>query len=95
MGKLTVNLGYGHTGTAETSTFARLLRGEVEDDEVLQFDRTSYLPTGFEYVAVAPTGSQDTDYVWNCVRCTWINNRKIKMQYRANIAWTERFNGWL
>ncbi len=75
-------------------TFARIMQDHFYETEEARRDRPASLDGGYEFIAVAPTGSSVDDLVWDCVRCTWENKKKIRFQYRQAIAWTDRNVGW-
>lgn len=81
-------------GVIELETFNRILQGDIYDYEEIRMDKPTDYTNGFEYVGLAPTGSSIFDPVWSCVRCTWVNMKKTRMQFRANMPWDLRINGW-
>lgn len=91
MSQLSVPLGYGKRASIETETFTRILKGRINDNEEIRKDWC--MP--YEYVAIADAGSSVSDPVWQCVRCTWLNGCKVRVQFRANIRWTERTINWI
>ena len=94
MSQLQTRLGYGQTGVIELDAVTRILNGQFYDNEEVRIDRPTLFDNAFEYVAVAPDGSKTSDPVWYCIRCTWVNNRKTRLQFRENIAWDDRAQGW-
>lgn len=90
MAQLETELGYGKRAIIETDTFTRLLKGEVYDDEELRKDVSG----AYEYVALAKDGSASSAAVWYCVRVTWQDGHKTRMQYRADIRWDQKDQGW-
>lgn len=85
--------GYGNY-KLELDSFARILNGHIYNTEEVRFERPQNYLNSFEYVGLAPLGSLPTDPVWDCVRCSWVNNRKIRMQFQAKIPWETRSVGW-
>lgn len=94
MAKLSIREGYGKSYIIEVSDFTRILKGEFEDNEEVRIDRPVDWTDGYEYVGVAPAGSSPNDTVWSCLRCKWLNNRKERIQFRSDIAWSNRTQGW-
>lgn len=75
-------------------TFTRIMQDQYNnDEEVRAFMEGSY-DLGFQYIGLAPAGSLETDLVWDCVRCTWVNKSKTRYQFRQGIAWESRTLGW-
>lgn len=83
------------TADLELDVFTRILTGQIYDNEEVRMDKPESYNNGFEYCGVAELGSDPSLPVWNCIRCTWMNNRKVRMQYRSNIIWNNRSGGWL
>ncbi len=79
-------------GVIELDVFTRILKGEIYDSEEVRKDFDGSYGIGAEYVGVALAGSSTSDEVWNCVKCTWINNHKTKLQFKANISWDSRIS---
>jgi hypothetical protein len=94
MSLLQYSLGYGKSAIVETDTFTRILAGQFYDYEEVRSEKPSDYGTGYEYVATAPNGSDPSDFVWQCIRCTWVNNKKSRLQFRENLSWTNRSQGW-
>lgn len=90
MALITENLGNGFTGTYEASTFARLLRDEIEESEEIR----KFWSGNYEYACLAPSGSSIYDPVWCAVRTTWLNGKKIRVQYQENMTYSDITNGW-
>lgn len=78
----------------ESDKFTRIIFGQFAATEEVRIDRPSSYDNGFEYVAIAPSGSDTGLTVWSCVRCTWANKHKTRMQFRENISWDARTIGW-
>lgn len=75
--------------------FTRIVQGQFNNNEEVRIDRPGNYAGGFEYIAIAPTGSSTASAVWSCVRCTWSGGHKVRMQYLENIAWDDRaIAGW-
>ena len=94
MSLLTQNLGYGQTGTIEIDVFTRLMVGNIADTEELRLDVPGTFDNTYSYIGIAESGSNPSDLVWSCIRCSWTNNRKTRIQYRTNMAWSDRAQGW-
>ena len=94
MSELQTHLGYGKVGVIEMDTFTRILMGKIYDTEEIRKDSPTDYGNGFEYIGVAPLGSNINDPVWFCVRCTWVDSRKVRYQFREFISWTDRQQGW-
>ena len=90
MSRLSYNLGYGKYADVELDTFTRILTSQIYDTEEIRKD----WDYPFEYVAIADIGSDTSLPVWNCIRCTWDNGHKIRVQFKSNISWDNRINGW-
>src|SRR5688572_23789035 len=78
-----------------TNNFGRILNGQVRDTEEVRKDFACIDCDGYEYVAYGPAGANVNDTVWLCVRRTWENKVVIRTQYRENIAWSNRAEGWI
>jgi hypothetical protein len=94
MALVLLNLGYGKAGIYEVDKFTRILDAQVYDSEEIRIERPDSYGNGFEYVAIAPVGSDTGISVWACVRCTWVNKQKVRMQFRDNVSWDSRAVGW-
>ncbi len=81
-------------GIIELNVFTRLLEGEIYDFEEIRKDSPLDYTDGYEYVGLAPSGSSIADPVWSCIRFTWENSRKTRMQYKADMTWNNRTQGW-
>ncbi len=75
----------------ELDVFTRLLTGQVSDGEEVRKDWEG----NFEYVGLAEAGTNPEAPVWNCVKCTWVNGRRVRFQFKSNMSWTNRTMGWL
>ena len=91
MSLLTERLGYARTATVELDTFTRICKGQFYDNEEIR----KFYSGAYEYICIAPIGSAISDPVWNSVRVTWLNNRKIRMQYQENMTYSDITNGWI
>lgn len=90
MSQLQVSLGYGKIGIIELDTFTRILNDQIYDTEEIRKDFNG----NYEYVAIALSGSNVDDSVWNCVRVTWLNGHRIRVQFQSNISWTTKDLNW-
>lgn len=90
MSQLTLNLGNGKRGTVELDTFTRMLTSQIYDTEEMRMSRPISCANGFEYMAIAISNSSITDNVWSCIRRTWLNNKCVRIQFKENIAWSDK-----
>ena len=96
MRQLSHSIGYGTTATTDIDDFSRIRLGHFRDNEEVRYDRPgSYSGTCYEYVGVAEQGSGTNLPVWNCVRLTWNNGHRVREQFKQNVAWDDRAQGWL
>lgn len=90
MSRLLSNLGSGTQSDIETDIFTRMLTNQIFDTEEIRKDWTSQ----YEYVGIAALGSDTSLPLWNCVRCTWTNGHKTRIQFRSKVVWDNRYIGW-
>ena len=76
-------------------TFTRIMQGQIENTEEMRRDAPVSFVGSFEYIGVATAGSSTGALVWDVVRVTWSNNKKVHYQFRENIAWDDRALGWV
>jgi hypothetical protein len=96
MSQTILNLGNGRESVTEDSVFTRLMNGQILDTEEVRYDSPADLRGSWAYVGVALAGSSPLDAVWSCIRRSFDGNgKRYRDQFRANIAWTDRANGWL
>ena len=88
-------LGYQKFAYIELDVFTRILASQFWDNEEVRVSKPSAYTDGYEYIAVADSGSSPTEPVWSCVRCTWVNNKRTRIQFRKNLSWADRSEGWL
>lgn len=109
-GWLLTHLGYGTYGlidsdnpnnppsvsasiTAPTfDTFTRICQEQFNNTEEVRRMWDSI--NGFEYVALAPSGTPTSVTTWKAVRVTWTNSQKTRLQYQENISWDNITQGW-
>lgn len=94
MAQIVTELGYGKQSIVEDSTFTRLLSGQVYDDEEIRREAFTDDGSGYEYVGVAKAGSGVEDQVWCVIRRSFTSNRCSRVQFRADISWSNRSQGW-
>lgn len=95
MAQIETELGYGRRAIVEADTFTRIIAGQFYDDEEVRRDVGEYAGPRYEYVGVAVTGSLSSENKWCVVRATFNEqSRMSRMQYRANISWDQREQGW-
>ena len=75
-------------------SFTRIMMGQFTASEEVRRDVPASYTAGYEFIAVAPDGSDPEVPVWDCVRCTWEDKKKTRFQYRQAISWTDRNIGW-
>ena len=75
-------------------TFTRIMQGQIENTEEMRRDAPVSFVGSFEYIGVATAGSNTGALVWDVVRVTWSGNKKVRYQFRENIAWDDRALGW-
>lgn len=73
-------------------TFTRICQQQFNNTEEV---RRLWDPQGgFEYVALATSGSDVSADVWSAIRITWQNNQKVRIQYKSPCSWTNVNQGW-
>jgi hypothetical protein len=86
------------TGQLQTSTsqeFARIYNEQFNDNEEVRLDTPVPLNSNFAYAGVALSGSSVDDPVWSIIRTSFdINGRRDRIQFRVNLTWTGRTQGW-
>lgn len=92
MSLLSIKLGNGKEGIVEVDTFTRMLNNQIYDSEEMRLERGSDLTLSYEYMGIAPSGSSTSLPVWSCIRKTWANSRCTRVQYKDNIAWSNKAN---
>jgi len=78
-----------------TQDFGRILNEQFHNNEEIRIDRPYTYDNTFEYIAVAPSGSNTSEAIWNCIRISWVANRQTRIQFRSNVVYDDRTQGWL
>lgn len=94
MALLVTKLGNGQSQAIENDTFSRMCKEDFYDWEEVRFDIPLAFNQTFSYVAVAPAGTSPSALSWACIRASWFNGRKVRMQFREGISWDDRSSGW-
>ncbi len=95
MSQIQTHLGYSNYSIVEQDVFTRIMKGEFLDGEEVRYDRPIDYRAAWAYVGVAKAGASILDMVWNVIRRSYDANGKCyRDQFRANIAWSDRANGW-
>lgn len=90
MARLHIRLGNGRTGTLELDDFSR-----IQHEDFYDYEEVRKIWVGnYEFIAVAENGASIYEPVWKCVRITWLNGKKMRIQYQENIAYSDINNGW-
>ncbi len=96
MSQIQTRLDSSHSQIEEQDVFTRIMNGEFWDEEEVRYDRPSSYCNTWAYVGLARAGSSILDPVWACVRRSYDANGKVyRDQFKANMAWSERANGWI
>lgn len=79
----------------EVDVFTRLMNGLIWDEEEVRYDRPDSYRNTWAYVGLAKAGSSVLDPVWSCIRRSYDGRGKVyRDQFRANMVWNDRANGW-
>lgn len=77
-----------------TQNFGRILNEQINENEEIRLDSPNSYDGTFEYIGVAPIGSLSSSNVWMIIRVSWVNNKKVRFQYRSNVIWDNHTQGW-
>jgi hypothetical protein len=91
MSQILVPLGYGKLNIIEVDTFTRMLNNQILDAEEVRLDKPISYQAGFEFMGVAPAGADVEEPLWCIIRRTWDNKRAVRLQYKQNVKWSDRF----
>lgn len=96
MSQIQTRLDASRSQIEEIDVFTRIMQGEFWDEEEVRYDRPASYVNTWAYVGLAAKGASVLDPVWACVRRSYNANGKVyRDQFRENIAWNERANGWI
>lgn len=95
MAYIQVNLGYGRKALIDADTSKRLMQDAFYDTEEMREDSPDVCIDTYSYKAVALAGSSTASAVWSVLRTTWgAKGTPTRFQFRENVAWDDRGNGW-